>query len=195
MTNKIIISKLKGKKSKVRQTVLSDSYIEKILQDSPNGPSSKEQVINELLQKELERLKALPEVIDCRICTTDKVPKTREFRQAWTDDNPTDTVDIDMSEAREIHKDRVRRLREDAFKELDAEFMRAMETLDEKKIKEIKLKKQELRDITECDEIEKCNCPNKLSDAGIDKICSLVPAVQKKWTKEKLNRLRNKRND
>lgn len=55
---------------------------------------------------------------------------------------------IDSEKAKEIQRNLWRAAREKKFAELDIEFMRALETGDAEKIKEISEKKQALRDVT-----------------------------------------------
>ena len=53
---------------------------------------------------------------------------------------------IDMTKAKELHKDKIRLAREDKFKELDVDFQRAIETNDTSTQATIATKKQALRD-------------------------------------------------
>ena len=53
-------------------------------------------------------------------------PIDRSFRDAWTFDGTNFSVDI--TKAKEIHKDKIRLAREKKFEELDVEFQRALET-------------------------------------------------------------------
>ncbi len=84
-------------------------------------------------------------------------PTDRYFREAWTDDLPTQTVDIDFTKAVEIKKDKLRYLRIPKLKELDVQFLIALEQGDVTAQAEITAKKQELRDIT-------LNLPADLND-------------------------------
>ena len=97
------------------------------------------------------------------------LPTDRVFRNAWTDDNPTETVDIDLPKAKEIKKDYFRELRKPKLDALDVEFMRAVEVDDKRLQKEISDKKQALRDVTSLelpDDIEalKAFTPDILED-------------------------------
>jgi len=82
-----------------------------------------------------------------RISTRDSLPKSRVFRDAWTDDKPTDTVDIDMKKAHEIKKRHFRELRKPLLEKLDVDYMRALEN--NENTKDIIKKKKILRDITD----------------------------------------------
>lgn len=55
---------------------------------------------------------------------------------------------VDFEKAKNIQKDKWRMLREPILKDLDVQFMRALEAGDQSKQDAIKLKKQQLRDIT-----------------------------------------------
>lgn len=90
----------------------------------------------------------VPKGLSSRIVDLDQVPSDRTFRQAWTDDNNTDTVDIDITKAKEITKDMFRELRKPILESLDVESMKALESEDKSAISEIAAKKQELRDVT-----------------------------------------------
>ena len=76
------------------------------------------------------------------------VPSDRTFREAWIYDG---AIKVHMGKAKEIHKNRWREARKPLLENLDAEFMRALESDDKAKMAEIKAKKQALRDITKTD--------------------------------------------
>ncbi len=71
----------------------------------------------------------------------------RTFRNAWTDDLNTDTVDIDINKAHEIKKEQLRAAREPLLKALDVEVMKALESGQD--VSALAAKKQELRDVTD----------------------------------------------
>lgn len=83
-----------------------------------------------------------------RIASKSILPANKDFRAAWTDDLDTDTVDIDIQKAKEIHKNTLRALRKPVLDKLDVEYMKADEAGDEEGKKSIAQKKQSLRDIT-----------------------------------------------
>lgn len=56
-----------------------------------------------------------------RVCTRDKLPSDRVFRNAWTDDNPTETVDVDVVKARGIIREKRNRKLEELDKKAFAE--------------------------------------------------------------------------
>lgn len=71
---------------------------------------------------------------------------------------------LNIEKAKEMHRNNIRYAREAKFKELDAQYMIALERNDTDKMEEIKNKKQELRDLTKCDEIECACCVEDLKD-------------------------------
>ena len=75
------------------------------------------------------------------------IPADRTFRSAWVGNGvgvSTATIVEDITKAREIHKDNIRRKREPKFKELDIEFQKAQETCAD--TSDIVAKKNALRD-------------------------------------------------
>ena len=89
-----------------------------------------------------------------RICDISNLPTDRIFRDAWTDDYSTDTVDVDMNKAIEIHKNKLRELRVPLLAKLDADYMKADESGDVSKKLQIAKKKQALRDVTKLPNIK-----------------------------------------
>lgn len=86
---------------------------------------------------------------DWEIAATDiDLPTDREFRAAWawTTDKPS--IDIDITKAKGVTKDRLRRERQPLLEQLDLDFMKAMENNDSAAMESIKAEKQRLRDIT-----------------------------------------------
>jgi hypothetical protein len=63
-------------------------------------------------------LQAVPEGREYRITTVDNLPSDDTFREAWTDDNDTDTVDVDMPRARAVLLSRIRAARGVKFAQL-----------------------------------------------------------------------------
>lgn len=62
--------------------------------------------------------KDVPKGCSWRVVSVDKLPKDFNFFDAWTDDYPTETVDIDMDKAKAIHLDRLRAKRTEKFVEM-----------------------------------------------------------------------------
>lgn len=60
-----------------------------------------------------------------RVTTRNKIPSDRHFRNAWTDDFDTDTVDVHMDRAREHHVANIRKQRNSQWPDLDARYVAA----------------------------------------------------------------------
>lgn len=93
--------------------------------------------------------KDVPAGLSYRITDKSSLPADREFRAAWTDAFPTETVDIDVDKAIEIKKDSLRELRKPILDKLDIDYIRAQEINDVEAKAAIIAKKQELRDMPE----------------------------------------------
>ncbi len=81
---------------------------------------------------------------DVRDASSLTVPADRTFRGAWTFNG--DVVEINMTKARDIHKDNLRAERKPKLEELDVSYMKALEA--GSGADAIATKKQTLRDIT-----------------------------------------------
>lgn len=86
---------------------------------------------------------------------------------------------LNIEKAKELHRDRIRIKREKIFKELDAKFMRALESNDTQKIAEITSLKQQLRDMPACEEVENACCLNDLREHWPDILGSDYPSNQR----------------
>ena len=106
--------------------------------------------------------KAIPEGVKYRETTKDKLPKSRDFREAWTDDLPTDTVDVDMSKARKIKMTQIREDRDAKLESLDAEYLKALEKGDTKVLDAVALNKQQLRDLPQTVNLDVIKTPDEL---------------------------------
>lgn len=74
------------------------------------------------------------------------IPADRTFREAWAHGGKT--VIVDMGKAVEIHKGRLREIRQPLLAALDVKFMKALEAGDTKARDDIVTAKQALRDVT-----------------------------------------------
>lgn len=83
-----------------------------------------------------------------REISDDSIPSNRIFRNAWTDDLPTPTIDVDLTKAKSIKLDQFRILRAPLLAKLDIQFQRALEEANETKKADIINSKQILRDVT-----------------------------------------------
>ena len=69
--------------------------------------------IEEIIEKDI------PTGSQYRIIDKSEVPSDRVFRNAWTDDNSTDTIDVDISRAKEIAHNIRRKHRDEVMGPLD----------------------------------------------------------------------------
>ena len=93
------------------------------------------------------------------------VPTDRAFREAWEDSTTELVVDVSMTKAVEIHKDRLRAMRSPLMTALDIEYMQADELGDVQKKAQIAAKKQVLRDVTKDLSIATAKTPDELKKA------------------------------
>ena len=77
------------------------------------------------------------------------VPKDRTYRDAWMFGSRGE-INTDMTRARDIHKDRLRELREPKLAALDIEYTRADGRGDAAEKARIEAERQKLRDIRYC---------------------------------------------
>ena len=103
------------------------------------------------------------QLASARIIDISEIPTDLTFRDAWTHD-----FAVDMSKAREIHKEHLRRERAPLMAALDVEFIRAVEQSDIAKQAEITTRKQALRDVTARPEIEAARTPEELKLVLLD---------------------------
>jgi hypothetical protein len=83
-------------------------------------------------------------IVNCKIVDSSDLPKDSEFRSAWT---MCGTIDI--KKAKEIWKNKIRKIRKNLLEKLDVAWIRTMECGKvEDAIKIVELKKQ-LRDLTD----------------------------------------------
>lgn len=85
----------------------------------------------------------------------------RTFRDAWKDDGGN-KPGVDMTKARNIHRERLRQHRTSLLEDLDNEYMQADEKGNTQEKAKIAAKKQKLRDITDHPDIEKAKTPEQL---------------------------------
>lgn len=77
------------------------------------------------------------------------LPLDRSFRNAWTDEFPTETIDIDARKAKDIQLAVLRAERDKKLKELDTEMLIALETNNSGKELRVKALKDKLRKATD----------------------------------------------
>lgn len=95
---------------------------------------------------------------DVRDAASLTVPSDRTFRGAWQFNGSA--VEVDMTSARNIHKDNLRQERAPRLADLDVQYMKALEA--GSGAAEIATQKQTLRDITEDARIAAATTPDEL---------------------------------
>jgi hypothetical protein len=97
----------------------------------------------------------VPEGAPYIIAPADNLPDDRYFRDAW--ELCDGQLSVNVGCAKEVQRNRWRKMRKPKLEKLDLDFMRAIEAGDDEKKTEISEAKQALRDVTETelpDEIE-----------------------------------------
>lgn len=91
--------------------------------------------------------KDVPEGKEYRFADLSEIPQDRYFRNAWTDEHDTSTVDINMDKARDIQMSIIRSARDAKLKELDTPALIAISRGDAEGLASIEAEKQVLRDL------------------------------------------------
>ena len=99
----------------------------------------------------------IPQNCNYKVVDRANLPHDRTFRGAWTID-----CTVDMDKAKEIWIDQIRIVRNERLKELDIEWMKAMENGENKEASNIAAVKQSLRDVTERQDIHTCKTVDSL---------------------------------
>ena len=86
----------------------------------------------------------------------------RTFRDAWELNG--DVVSVNMPKARAIHMNRIRTLRNEKLKDLDVDYIMAMEASDQTKMDEIAVLKRTLRDIPKTFDLSVAKTPEELKN-------------------------------
>jgi hypothetical protein len=92
--------------------------------------------------------KDVPQDTPYLIVNMSVIPHDRTYRNAWVADLAGCSISHDMTKAREIHKDYMRRARTPLLADLDTQYMRADEAGNAASKAQISAKKQALRDVT-----------------------------------------------
>ena len=101
---------------------------------------------------------------DVRDASSVTVPADRTFRGAWQFNGSA--VEIDMSAARDIHRDNLRAERAPRLAKLDVDYMKALETSGDTAA--IAAEKQALRDVTADARIAGAATPDALKALTLD---------------------------
>lgn len=109
--------------------------------------------------------KDLPhDATNVRVVEATEIPKDRSFRDAWKDEGGAITVD--MSVARDIHRDRLRQERENRMAALDVAFFKALEdAVQDPAVQAIAAQKRALRDAPAHPSIDAAATPSDLKAA------------------------------
>lgn len=87
-------------------------------------------------------------------------PAERNFREAWDLSPSPNLIMVNMDKAREIWRDKIRRDREEPLKQLDADYMKALEAGSD--TTDIIAQKQALRDAPALPSIDAASTPEEL---------------------------------
>jgi len=95
-----------------------------------------------------------------RTISRDELPKSRSWRDAWTHDGKT--ISVDMPRAREILRNKMRKQRAKMLRKLDQEQLMGIVQGRDADVKQMEAVKQTLRDVTEDPSIEAAQTPEEL---------------------------------
>lgn len=93
------------------------------------------------------------------------VPQRDEYRGAWVDTGKA--IEHDMSKARELHRERLRRGRKPLLEALDVEYQQADEADDKARKRAVAARKQALRDAPASPAIEAATTIDELRAIGL----------------------------
>jgi len=130
-----------------------------------NTDGSYVQTDDELLQSVIDRVVPAgtdAHVVDDTTASVKAALSDRTFRNAW---EWTTELAVNMPKARVIHMEKIRGVRNEKLKELDIEFMRAVEDNDTAAQATVKKTKQILRDIPATFGLDKLGTPETLKGA------------------------------
>lgn len=88
------------------------------------------------IAREIVAQKDVPAGLNWRIVDVSDMPHSRNYRAAWTDENPTETVDVDLEKAKAVQKELMvqkakERVSSDAFGQQDFSTVQAeMDAID-----------------------------------------------------------------
>ncbi len=111
----------------------------------------------------------VPEGAAYRILNASELPFRDDYRVSWKVDQNF-KVYHDMAIARDVHKDRIRKLRQPKLEALDLKYQRADEDGDLELKKAIVLKKKKLRDLTNHSSIDAAKTIEELKLAALSEL-------------------------
>lgn len=89
------------------------------------------------------------------------VPADRTFREAWEPTSESNVIGVNMTQAKDIWRDKIRKAREPELSKLDADFMKALES--GASTTQIAADKQVLRDAPSHADIDAATTPDELT--------------------------------
>jgi hypothetical protein len=89
------------------------------------------------------------DIINYRLIKDEDIPTDREFRNAWDDITEESKIDINGDKVKDLLLKELRDKRNIEFEKLDKDFIIALDRDDKDKLIEIKIKKEELRKLTD----------------------------------------------
>lgn len=95
-----------------------------------------------------------------RTASVNDFPHADAFKEAWQDDG--NSVTINMSKARELHRNRLRKMRAPIMVNVDIEQKRALVANDRQAVNALEAKLQALRDVTIDPRIDAAQTPEEL---------------------------------
>lgn len=101
-----------------------------------------------------------PDAENVTVCDESDIPSDRTFREAW--ECSSGRVAVNMDKAREIHMDRIRKVRDRELAKLDVEYQRADERGDATAKAQVAARKQALRDIPQTFDLTQAKTPEEL---------------------------------
>lgn len=151
----------------------------RIIYDDADGrcrivtPDDKFQQVTETSESALARLYevALPGVVEFLVCTPDKIPQDKTFRDAWKKGDKNEPIKVDFDKAISIHRERLQAACERKIAQLNQELEIALENDNLPQQVAIRRTKKILRtlqnaNLTHCKTVEdiKNSIPNELKD-------------------------------
>lgn len=112
-----------------------------------------------LLERCMARLP--PDATGVQVVERDTLPSDRTFRNAWTHDGKT--LSVDMAKARAIHMSRIRAARNQALAALDGETIRAVGKGDTASRDSVEARKETLRDMPQTFDLAVARTPEDLA--------------------------------
>lgn len=99
-------------------------------------------------------------------------PTSRAFREAWVVNK--NKIEVDMTVARNIQRNRIRQERTSRFEDLDAKYHKALEQKDSVKLTDLAFQRQALRDVTDDPRLDSVTTPEELEGLTLDVLLTQV---------------------